>query len=114
MILTACWNWIALAGIFVRELLLSVHQVALAVLWPGRVLQSGIVAIPLRVRSDAGIALFANMITLTPGTTSLHLSSDRRVLYAHVMNLEGDPVAQIVEGFERRVIAALNEEKSHD
>ena len=101
--------WLALAGIFMRELLLSVHQVALTVLHPGRAARSGIVAIPLTVRSDAGIAMLANMITLTPGTTSLHISADRKVLYAHVMNLEGDPVAQIVDGFEARVCAALGE-----
>jgi len=112
MIIKTLWNWLALAGIFMRELLLSVHQVALTVLWPARATQSGIVAIPLTVRSDAGIALLANMITLTPGTTSLHVSTDRKVLYAHVMNLTGDPVTQIVDGFERRVIAALNEEKT--
>ncbi|WP_439587428.1 Na+/H+ antiporter subunit E [Hydrogenophaga sp.] len=105
------WNWLVLGGLFMRELLLSVHQVALTVLRPGRTLRSGIVAIPLTVRSDAGIAMLANMVTLTPGTTSLHVSSDRRTLYAHVMNLEGDPVAQIVDGFEARVCAALGEEK---
>ena len=102
------WNWLVLGGLFMRELLLSVHQVALTVLRPGRTLRSGIVAIPLTVRSDA---MLANMVTLTPGTTSLHVSSDRRTLYAHVMNLEGDPVAQIVDGFEARVCAALGEEK---
>lgn len=110
MTLRSFWNWLVLAGLFMRELLLSVHQVALTVLRPQRAARSGIVAIPLTVRSDAGIALLANMITLTPGTTSLHVSTDRRVLYAHVMNLEGDPVAQIVDGFETRVRAALGEE----
>jgi len=109
MTMRSLWNWLALAGIFIRELLLSVHQVALTVLHPGRAARSGIVAIPLTVRSDAGIAMLANMITLTPGTTSLHISADRKVLYAHVMNLEGDPVAQIVDGFEARVCAALGE-----
>ncbi|MCW5652817.1 Na+/H+ antiporter subunit E [Hydrogenophaga sp.] len=105
----ALWNWLALAGIFLRELVLSVREVALTVLRPQRAARSGIVAVPLTVRSDAGIALLANMVTLTPGTTSLHVSADRRVLYAHVMNLQGDPVAQIVEGFEARVRAALGE-----
>ncbi len=109
MMMRSVWNWLALAGLFMRELLLSVHQVACTVLQPQRAARSGIVAIPLTVRSDAGIAMLANMITLTPGTTSLHISSDRKVLYAHVMNLEGDPVAQIVDGFEVRVRAALGE-----
>ena len=61
MTMRSLWNWLALAGIFMRELLLSVHQVALTVLHPGRAARSGIVAIPLTVRSDAGIAMLANM-----------------------------------------------------
>ena len=47
------------------------------------------------------------MITLTPGTTSLHVSEDRTVLYVHVMNLSDDSVATIKGGFERRVLDVL-------
>jgi multisubunit Na+/H+ antiporter MnhE subunit len=40
------------------------------------------------------------MVTLTPGTTSLHVSDDRSTLYVHVMNVSDDTVAQTKEGFE--------------
>lgn len=99
--------WLVLAGLFFKELALSVRDVLHTVLRPGRVQRSGIVAVPLALRSDAGIALLANMITLTPGTTSLHVSDDRRLLYVHVMNLQDDTVAQIKSGFERCVMEAL-------
>lgn len=99
--------WILLIGMFFRELALSVHHVALAVLWPGRVQSSGIVAVPLSLRSDMAISTLANMITLTPGTTSLHVSDDRSLLYIHVMNLSDDVVEQIKTGFEHRVKEAL-------
>ena len=59
------------------------------------------------VRGDSGIALLANMITLTPGTTSLHVSEDRKVLYVHVMNLSDETVGLIKSGFERRVREVL-------
>ncbi len=99
--------WLALGWLFLRELLVSVKDVVLTVLHPARARRSGIVAVPLDVRSESGVALLANMITLTPGTTSLHVSEDRRVLYVHVMNLSDDTVARIKGGFEQRVRAVL-------
>jgi multicomponent Na+:H+ antiporter subunit E len=99
--------WASLAGVFFRELFLSVKDVALTILQPQRVRQSAIVAVPLDVRSDLGISLLANMITLTPGTTSLHVSQDKKVLYVHVMNHSEDTVDQIKQGFERKVMEVL-------
>ncbi len=96
-------GWLHLAGLFGRELVLSVGDVVHTVLRPNRIQRSGIVAVPLTLRSDAAISLLANMVTLTPGTTSLHVSDDRRLLFVHVMNLSDDTVAQIQGGFERRV-----------
>ena len=100
-------SWVVLAVIFVRELLLSVWDVALTVIRPARVTQSAIVAVPLDVKSDAGVVLLANMITLTPGTISIHVSDDRSVLYVHVMNALPDTVQRIKTGFERRVMEVL-------
>ncbi|QRR34415.1 Na+/H+ antiporter subunit E [Hydrogenophaga sp. YM1] len=99
--------WLVLAGLFARELTLSVHDVLRAVLRPSRVQRSGIVAVPLSLQGDTAIALLANLVTLTPGTTSLHLSEDRGVLYVHAMNLSDETVAQIQSGFERRVKECL-------
>ncbi|AOS81534.1 MULTISPECIES: Na+/H+ antiporter subunit E [Hydrogenophaga] len=99
--------WLVLAGLFARELVLSVNDVLKAVLRPSRVQRSGIVAVPLSLRDDASIALLANLVTLTPGTTSLHVSDDKGVLYVHAMNLGDDTVAQIQSGFERRVKECL-------
>ena len=99
--------WLALGWLFLRELLVSVKDVVLTILQPRRARRSGIVAIPLDLRSDAGIALLANMITLTPGTTSLHVSNDRKILYVHVMNLSDESVGQIKSGFEQRVREVL-------
>lgn len=98
----------ALASLFLRELTLSVKEVVLTVLRPGRVQHSAIVAVPLDVRSELGITLLANMITLTPGTTSLHVSDDRKMLYVHVMNVSDDTVRQIKDGFERQVMEVLS------
>jgi multicomponent Na+:H+ antiporter subunit E len=52
------------------------------------------------------ILLVANMISLTPGTLSIDLSEDRRILYVHVMYLD-DPDRfreSVKEGLERRLL----------
>lgn len=85
-------------------------QVAYMVLRPGHQIQPGVIAIPLDARTDEEITLLANLITLTPGTLSLDVSSDRLVLYVHTMHIGESPDRfrkKIKEGFERRVLEVL-------
>jgi multicomponent Na+:H+ antiporter subunit E len=93
------------------ELVLANLRVAHDVLTPRYFMRPGIVAIPLDARTDAEITLLANLITLTPGTLSLDVSADRRVLYIHVMYIDDDDLdsirRDIKEGFERRVLEVL-------
>lgn len=51
--------------------------------------------LPLDLKSDLGISLLANSITLTPGTLSAQLSPDRKYLLIHALN-ETDPDALVV------------------
>ncbi len=81
-------GWSRVAYTFAGELLLSTWATIKAVLASQGRLRPGIVAVPLDVKSDGGITLFANMVTLTPGTTSLHVSDDRQTLFVHVLNLQ--------------------------
>ena len=101
------YNWVVLILIFVKELVKSVHDVVLNVLNPKRISHSAIVEIPLDVKSDLGIALLANMVTLTPGTTTLHISEDKTCLYAHVMNYSDSVASDIKQNFERLVLKVL-------
>jgi len=96
---------LGLLGYFLKEILLSNASVARILLSPVSSLTPGIVAVPLDLKSDAGITVLANLVTLTPGTLSLDVSPDRRTLYVHAIHVE-DPDAfrrEVKEGFERRV-----------
>lgn len=96
--------------LFTKELIKSNLRVALSVLTPFDRMSPGIVAIPLDIQSDAEITLLANMITLTPGTLSLDVSDDRRVLYVHGMHVGDDIKAfrqDIKNGFEKKVWEAF-------
>jgi len=74
---------------FLWQLLQANLSVARTVLLePRDRINPAFLAIPLEAETDAEIALLANLITLTPGTLSLDVSTDRRVLYIHTLDVE--------------------------
>jgi multicomponent Na+:H+ antiporter subunit E len=95
--------------LFIYELVLSAWRVAVIVLSPRMDLKPGIIAYPLKVDRDFEITMLANLITLTPGTLSVDVSDDRRILYVHAIDAS-DPDAtkrDIAEGFERKIMEAF-------
>lgn len=103
--LLTIWRWLRFLTFGFVEIVKSNIAVARAVLAPRLELDPGIIAIPLDVTSDAGITTLANLITLTPGTVSLDVSSDRKTLYIHAFSV-GDPEQlrrDTKAVFERRV-----------
>jgi multicomponent Na+:H+ antiporter subunit E len=100
---------LSFAGFFARELVLANLRVAYDVVTPGFHMRPAIVAVPLDAKTDAEITMLANLITVTPGSFSLEVSADRRVLYVHAMYVD-DPETfrrEIKDGFERRVLELL-------
>ncbi len=99
---------IGFAGYYIWELVKSNVRVATEVLSPRHGMKPGIIGLPLDARSDAAITLFANLVTFTPGTLSLDVSDDRRMLYIHAMYLDdGDSLVAELKDMERRVIKLL-------
>ncbi|MCM2504242.1 Na+/H+ antiporter subunit E [Aureimonas altamirensis] len=91
--------------VFFRELITSSWAVARAAFARDPATRSAIVAVPITLKTDLGIATLANMITLTPGTCSLHVSDDRKWIYVHALDAP-DPeglVSGIVSTFEARI-----------
>ncbi|MEH0071915.1 Na+/H+ antiporter subunit E [Pannonibacter sp. Pt2-lr] len=100
---------IGLILLFLYELVISAWRVARIVVRPKLELNPGFIAFPLTVESDFEIALLANLITLTPGTLSVDVSEDRKVLYIHCIDVP-DPegtIADIRNGFERKIMEAF-------
>lgn len=90
---------------FLWALIVANLRVAYSVLAPYEKMQPGIVALPLDIERDEEITLLANMITLTPGTLSLDVSADKRVLYVHGMHISNPEEFKrdIKTGFEQTV-----------
>ncbi len=83
--------WVQVALVFAVELAKSTWMTIIAVIGPPDRLRPAILAVPLDVKSPGGIVLFADMVTLTPGTTSLDVSPDGKILYVHAIDApDGD------------------------
>ncbi len=102
-------KWLALFGLFSKEVVLSALSVAWLVVQPRPRLRPGIIAYPLTLTSDAGITLLANMITLTPGTLSVDVSPDKKTLYIHAIDIDSRDrlIGRIAAGFETKVLGVL-------
>ncbi|MAN28427.1 MULTISPECIES: Na+/H+ antiporter subunit E [Mesonia] len=94
---------------FLWELLKANLQVAYDVITPTFYMTPGIVRVPLEAETNLEITLLANLITLTPGTLSLDVSDDRKVLYVHAMYLKDKQafIDDIKNGFEKRLLEIL-------
>jgi multicomponent Na+:H+ antiporter subunit E len=94
---------------YIWEMILANLRVAYDVMTPLRRIRPGVLAIPLEAKTEAEITLLANLITLTPGSVSLDVSSDRRFLYLHAMYIDDlekyrEDVKKIME---RRVLEVM-------
>lgn len=106
-------NFARFAAFFLYELANSNLKVARDVLSPKRFISPRIVAVPLDAKSDAEITLLANLISLTPGTLSLDVSDDKKMIYIHAMYAENadETKRDIKDGLERWVLKLLSEDK---
>ncbi len=94
---------------YVAEILKANLRVAADVVTPRHRSRPGVVAVPLDARTDAEITVLANLLTMTPGSLSIDVSEDRRVLYVHAMFIEdADSFRRHVkQDFERRVLEMM-------
>lgn len=94
---------------FIKELIKANLIVAYDIITPKDYMKPGIVAIPLDAKTDLEITLFANLITLTPGTLSLDVSNDKKTLYVHGLYVKDAESfrRELKEGLEKRLLEVL-------
>ena len=103
--------WIKLIVMFHYELIVSSITVLWDILTPKHRAEPAIIEVPLDVKSNAGILLVTNLISLTPGTLSLDVSEDRSTLIVHAMFAD-DPeqlIRDLKQGMEKWVIDAVED-----
>jgi multicomponent K+:H+ antiporter subunit E len=101
------WVALRLAGVVLRDIVVSNIEVARLILGPQSRIHPGWIWIPLDLTSETGITTLAGIITMTPGTLSADLSRDGRYLVVHCLNL-ADPEAAVTQ-IKTRYEAPLRE-----
>ncbi len=92
----AYWVWLA------REIVAANFDVARRILDPRLPIDPKIIRVKTSQRSELGQVIYANSITLTPGTVSMRVSEDSILVHA----LASQPAADLESGdMDRRVTA---------
>ena len=90
------------------EVLASSIRVSQDVLSPRLKIAPGVLAIPLGGDSDIEITLIGNLVSYTPGTLTLDVSTDHRTLFVHTMFAdEADMVRHEIQYRLERVILRI-------
>jgi multicomponent Na+:H+ antiporter subunit E len=105
------WEGVKLLLVFIYEMILANFQIALIILSPRIYIRPGIIEYPLDLKNEGAIVLFANMISLTPGTLSVDISEDKKFIYIHAMIMETpDQLRQDIKRiFEKRIQKMMRE-----
>ena len=98
-----------LVVVFLAELVVSSVRVAWDVVTPRNRARPGIIAVPMEAKTDLEVTLLANLISLTPGTLTLDISADRRVLYVHAMFVDSREgvIDDIKSGMEKSLLEVM-------
>lgn len=93
---------------FIKELVQANLIVAMDIVTPNWKMKPGVIAMELEANTEVEITLLANLIALTPGTLTLDVSDDKRVMYIHAMFLDDEEeLRRSLKKMERRVLKIL-------
>lgn len=82
------WAMLKLLLIFIRELLVSSFVVIGHIVRPRLAIRPGIFAYETALTSAWEVTLLSCLICLTPGTLTLDVSGDGKILYIHAIDIE--------------------------
>lgn len=79
--------------------------IAYDILTPKMHTNPGFVWIPLRVKSDIGILLLSNLLSMTPGTLTVDIRLDKSELLVHCLyNVSDGKVVEEIEEMQNKII----------
>lgn len=99
----------AFLGFFIKEVLAANFRLAKDILGSTARIQPGLIDLPLDLQTDRQRWILATCITMTPGTLSLSLNTDKSALRIHTLHLDEAEVmiTDLKNRLERKVADAF-------
>jgi len=90
---------------YLSKLVQANFYMAFIILSPKMKTQPGFIEFPLKIKSSAGLLLFSNLMSMTPGSLSVDISNDRRILLLHVlMKNDEQIILKDIENIQKRIL----------
>ena len=94
---------------YLKEVIVSNFKVAYDVLTQKHYMHPGFISIPVDELNDRQLLIISNLLSMTPGSVSIDISSDKRELFIHAMYLENPEALrqEIITKYVKRVKEAF-------
>jgi multicomponent Na+:H+ antiporter subunit E len=79
---------------YMLKLIQSNIFIAYDILTPKMHTKPAFMEIPLKLKTEAGMLLFSNLLSMTPGTMSMDISRDKKKVLIHVLYYTTDELMQ--------------------
>lgn len=73
------------AMFYILQLVKSNFIIAYDILSPKMNINPGFINVPLTLKSEFGLLLFCNLLTMTPGTLTIDITENRKFILVHVL-----------------------------
>lgn len=72
-------------AIYLSKLVQANLFIAYDILTPNLKVKPGFIKVPLLLKSDFGMLLFSNLLSMTPGSLSIDITRDKKYIWVHVL-----------------------------
>lgn len=79
---------------YLTKLIQANLYIAWDILTPKMHTSPGFMEVPVTLKSNLGLLLFSNLLSMTPGTLSMDISDDKKRILVHVLYYSSDNMMQ--------------------
>jgi multicomponent Na+:H+ antiporter subunit E len=79
-------------GFYLVKLVEANFYIAWDILTPKMHTKPAFMEVPVTLKSDLGLLLFSNLLSMTPGTMSMDISPDKKTVLVHVLYYSTDEI----------------------
>ncbi len=99
------WVIVSFVIFYLAELVKASWIMSIDILTPGLNIRPGIVSIPMEASTDQEILTLVNLISMTPGSLSVDISTEKKRIYVHGMYLHDvDDFKYQIRKLEKKVM----------